>query len=376
MDSSRHEFEAAVSALLDYGFSEVLIRHTLKDILKVYAGDDAWPLIKENGYEVLLDRLLSNDLSQEDQCQKVLDQKENVHVHTNSVEETHRFTEAGLGSSIPSAVKSSVGLEPADIHTHQWNSWTRHGSFPVPAWLRTSSVSNIKAQQKYLDFHELLDRVNNDSINQGQSVNDSTIDDVDVAGVSDVGLRCTEEIRPPECLSSFKLYHKEIDEIAGSGKKDPRAPNPGLSRNQSIEKSNSRNYAQTYAQQFDVSVNHAERGKEVLLCKERFQPATTHHAGPFAKRTTVLHRSHMNEELDVARMSACKLSRRRDGGLNPMFSRLQMRKLAVANSGQQIKHNDSDLNEDESGSRAIHRIPGPPRLTVRIETRKNLSTFQ
>ncbi|MCO5568375.1 hypothetical protein L7F22_022074 [Adiantum nelumboides] len=55
------------------------------------------------------------------------------------------------------------------------------------------------------------------------------------------------------------------------------------------------------------------------------------------------------ERLDIARMSACKLTRRRDGGPNPMFSRLQKCKQAGAGESLQTNQQESsDLNASES----------------------------
>lgn len=50
------------------------------------------------------------------------------------------------------------------------------------------------------------------------------------------------------------------------------------------------------------------------------------------------------ERLDIARMSAFKLTRRRDGGPNPMFSRLQ--KLKQAGAGGSISQNNNQVSRD------------------------------
>lgn len=52
--------DAAVDAMTPYGFSQKLVRKTVKELLELYGGEESWPVIEEGGYtSVLLDVLLA-----------------------------------------------------------------------------------------------------------------------------------------------------------------------------------------------------------------------------------------------------------------------------------------------------------------------------
>nr|DAD26675.1 TPA_asm: hypothetical protein HUJ06_028143 [Nelumbo nucifera] len=56
--------DAAVDALFQMGFSKSLVRNTVKNLLKVYGGDDGWPFIEEGSYKLVLDTILEEQEKQ------------------------------------------------------------------------------------------------------------------------------------------------------------------------------------------------------------------------------------------------------------------------------------------------------------------------
>ncbi|KAH6762755.1 hypothetical protein C2S52_020188 [Perilla frutescens var. hirtella] len=69
--------DAAVDAMLPMGFPEEKVKKHVKELLKEYGGDVAWPFIEDTTYKVLLDSLLaeSNDEEQVVQNGNLLEEK-------------------------------------------------------------------------------------------------------------------------------------------------------------------------------------------------------------------------------------------------------------------------------------------------------------
>ncbi|XP_043697038.1 uncharacterized protein LOC122647790 [Telopea speciosissima] len=64
--------DAAVDSLCQFGFSPVLIRKTVKSLLKVY-GDSGWVFIEEDSYKVVIENILENQencLPEKDEAQE------------------------------------------------------------------------------------------------------------------------------------------------------------------------------------------------------------------------------------------------------------------------------------------------------------------
>ncbi|XP_062092518.1 uncharacterized protein LOC133798293 [Humulus lupulus] len=55
--------DAAVDAMGRFGFQKQRVRETVKELLKVYGGDDGWPFIEDDSYVILLDALLETQKS-------------------------------------------------------------------------------------------------------------------------------------------------------------------------------------------------------------------------------------------------------------------------------------------------------------------------
>ncbi|KAK1377942.1 WIYLD domain-containing protein [Heracleum sosnowskyi] len=53
--------DAAVDAMKEMGFEEKLIKSTVKELLKVYGGSEAWPLIEDGHYNQLFEMLLEKN---------------------------------------------------------------------------------------------------------------------------------------------------------------------------------------------------------------------------------------------------------------------------------------------------------------------------
>uniref|UniRef100_A0A1J3DIS9 WIYLD domain-containing protein n=1 Tax=Noccaea caerulescens TaxID=107243 RepID=A0A1J3DIS9_NOCCA len=89
--------DAARDAMRPLGFSERVIDDTIKDLLQVYGGEDAWQLIEDGGYSVLLDSCLAK---QNEQTKPVADEQQEEIAQEEEMEEDH------VGSSSTSLVGS------------------------------------------------------------------------------------------------------------------------------------------------------------------------------------------------------------------------------------------------------------------------------
>lgn len=57
--------DAAFDALIPLGFSKDIVRNTIKDLLKVYGGDEGWVFIEEASYKLLIDTILEQQEEQD-----------------------------------------------------------------------------------------------------------------------------------------------------------------------------------------------------------------------------------------------------------------------------------------------------------------------
>ncbi|VVB01604.1 unnamed protein product [Arabis nemorensis] len=64
--------DAARDAMRSFGFDERVINETIKELLELYGGVDAWRLIEDGGYDVLLTRCLEK---QEEQARQVAEEQ-------------------------------------------------------------------------------------------------------------------------------------------------------------------------------------------------------------------------------------------------------------------------------------------------------------
>ncbi|KAL8102857.1 uncharacterized protein LOC141677347 [Apium graveolens] len=101
--------DAAVDAMKDFGFEEKLIKSTVKELLKVYGGSDAWPLIEDGHYATLLDLLLKTNEGKE--CGNEASTSKNVEgasqldqpEQTMALEQNPDATEAGTAEPLNDA---------------------------------------------------------------------------------------------------------------------------------------------------------------------------------------------------------------------------------------------------------------------------------
>ncbi|MCO5585842.1 hypothetical protein L7F22_039775 [Adiantum nelumboides] len=434
--------------------------------LKVYAGNKAWPLIKENGYEVVLERLISNEGSQKRKSQRKtqhgLDKERKQHELVPSA--------GGLSGSkiyISSSLLAtpSLDIENVDIQAHQQILWTKNGLFPLPNWFKAFDVPIKEKQQKVLHLPVLSERIDKKHAKQAHCVNHCTFDALAVKEECIEGTG-TSTVSEPEvakkhidndyskqgpCVNHYafdvlavKDEKSECIEAARSASfcklevvKNKVTVNTPVRTNGGLVDSLTKQISNGHSQTFDdlgimqkadfgtgfqqlgsnstslkspkltesVHTDHADiclqqsspsmppiqkladirpsqhdvspaaleatgtkhyrrkislgiggkRRKGVSKFLETLEPVAASQTMPPRTQSTEEKTSNLQstfyatERLDIARMSACKLTRRRDGGSNPMFSRLQ--KCKQAGAGESLQSNQqesSDLNASES----------------------------
>ncbi|GMH23116.1 hypothetical protein Nepgr_024959 [Nepenthes gracilis] len=67
-----HRLHAAIDHFTPMGFSPVVIHKKVKELLKVYGGDEAWSFIEDGSYNILLEMLLEEQEKNECGCIKPL----------------------------------------------------------------------------------------------------------------------------------------------------------------------------------------------------------------------------------------------------------------------------------------------------------------
>eukprot|EP00249_Psilotum_nudum_P014961 c25092_g2_i1 orf=293-1522(+) len=162
-NSEDDEFNNAVQALLEYGFPETVIHRTLRTLLKVYGGESGWPLLKENNYAVVIERILT------DQDEKIhkddkLKQKQKPHVETQFLHEGANGTERNRYDEALDSNKADIedglvftdkfplpNLEEPDIYVQQRRLWMGYYDLRLPPWLDNDAITkNLRPlNQKY-----------------------------------------------------------------------------------------------------------------------------------------------------------------------------------------------------------------------------------
>ncbi|KAI5071022.1 hypothetical protein GOP47_0013273 [Adiantum capillus-veneris] len=453
-DSSKLEFEVAVSVLLEYGFSKAIIKRTLKNILRVYAGNDAWPLIKENGYEVVIERLISDDGSRQRKSQRKAEHGLEKERKQHNVEvdpgKAGGLSGANASSSSSLLVTPTFDTENIDIQSHQRILWTKNGSFSLPEWCKAFNVQNKIKQQKVVDLHVLLERSDKGCSVQGHDVNYCASD---VLAVKDENSDCIEEVRNVS-FSKIKVVKNEdaihtadltdeglvgtlTDKISNGHLQSFKCPeilqNSDYDTGPQQQESDSTilktpkfadsvhtDHAEACLQQSSPAMPQTQKLADVVPLQHDVNPAALEAKGtksfqrkislgkdakrrkgvfsyqgtfdPVADTQSMPTRTQSIEEkpnnlqstlyaterLDIARMSACKLTRRRDGGANPMFSRLQKCKQAGAGASLSTNRQESsDLNPSEGGVPAAMDLDAganTPCVLVRAEETRDQGT--
>ncbi|KAF3679769.1 hypothetical protein T459_25321 [Capsicum annuum] len=59
--------DAATDAMTAFGFDERLVQNSVKQLLKEYGGDDGWAFIEEYGYKELIDAILRDQETNDEQ---------------------------------------------------------------------------------------------------------------------------------------------------------------------------------------------------------------------------------------------------------------------------------------------------------------------
>ncbi|WOH12461.1 hypothetical protein DCAR_0831965 [Daucus carota subsp. sativus] len=109
--------DAAVDKMVTFGFEEKDIKETVKELLTVYGGGpEAWPVIEDGCYSMLLEILLSKNLEKDEGGPSQTRNEEG----TNGLEETMA---AGLGNTTPLG-----DTDPANDDAEQYMDTTPVGS--------------------------------------------------------------------------------------------------------------------------------------------------------------------------------------------------------------------------------------------------------
>ncbi|XP_011076715.1 uncharacterized protein LOC105160897 isoform X2 [Sesamum indicum] len=102
--------DAAVDAMVPFGFPEEKVRKHVKELLKEYGGDEGWPFIEEYSYKELIDAILRDD--EENDQEKVAEDG-----HRGKDKSSGDEIAAGTSSSAPDSQQDERPQEttPADI---------------------------------------------------------------------------------------------------------------------------------------------------------------------------------------------------------------------------------------------------------------------
>ncbi|GAA0175207.1 hypothetical protein LIER_28432 [Lithospermum erythrorhizon] len=144
--------DAAIDAMRPFGFNEVLVIQTVKELLKVYGGDDYWPFIEENGYRALIDILIDqnanegedNDDAEGRQLQNSSQQQQaptsSVCTTSNTVADSEP-----IGSDVVQAVpESTMTEEMKNVAPPQSNSSQEQEALPSSVCTTSNTVANLK----------------------------------------------------------------------------------------------------------------------------------------------------------------------------------------------------------------------------------------
>ncbi|CAA0834393.1 Nucleolar histone methyltransferase-related protein [Striga hermonthica] len=112
--------DAAVDALAPFGFPADKVKQGVKELLKVYGGDDGWPFIEEYSYKELIEALL-RDVNEEDNNavdtkeKNSEDQSEDVTSSSIAQTEQHEKTEESIpGGHLPRRLQPCYGWIESD----------------------------------------------------------------------------------------------------------------------------------------------------------------------------------------------------------------------------------------------------------------------
>uniref|UniRef100_A0A0V0HN50 Putative flocculation protein FLO11-like n=1 Tax=Solanum chacoense TaxID=4108 RepID=A0A0V0HN50_SOLCH len=95
--------DAATDAMTAFGFDERLVQKTVKQLLKEYGGDDGWAFIEEYGYKELIEAILRDQESNDEDSTK---QKQGVSSQVERAEDP-----ALLSTTCPSGTLNSTTNE-------------------------------------------------------------------------------------------------------------------------------------------------------------------------------------------------------------------------------------------------------------------------
>ncbi|KAJ9554029.1 hypothetical protein OSB04_018074 [Centaurea solstitialis] len=113
--------DAALDQMSSFGFSRQLVRKTVRNLLKVYGGDDGWIFIEEGGYKVLLGVLLDEQETTE-QTQSLLPDASSSKIGSSGTElvTAESYEVAAEGTSSPGNNNASSANYTGSENKERW----------------------------------------------------------------------------------------------------------------------------------------------------------------------------------------------------------------------------------------------------------------
>ncbi|XP_065870159.1 probable inactive histone-lysine N-methyltransferase SUVR1 [Euphorbia lathyris] len=113
--------DAAIDALKPMGFSEPLIRKSVRTLLQVYGGDEGWPFIEEFAYKLLIDSILEEEVDQKNDVLR-LPQPEPTLMIENQVSRDNTNEHNVHSNQVESSRNSSPPLKKRAIQVYSRSS--------------------------------------------------------------------------------------------------------------------------------------------------------------------------------------------------------------------------------------------------------------
>lgn len=109
--------DAAIDALIPMGFSPDLIRQKVRNLLQVYGGDEAWPVIEEGYYKLLIESILEDQEQEQivQEPEKVLGQEQIVREEGHIVEQDSPSDTPAQGGVVAEPSEAEPLLSPNTV---------------------------------------------------------------------------------------------------------------------------------------------------------------------------------------------------------------------------------------------------------------------
>ncbi|WCJ19814.1 hypothetical protein M5689_002088 [Euphorbia peplus] len=135
--------DAAIDAVRPMGFSEPLIRKTVRNLLKTYGGDEGWPFIEEFSYKLLIDSILE-EAEEKDNIPRLQGNPEPVLMIENKVSRDNTNGYDVHSNQIESSRSESPPLKKRAIQVYNSN----NNSSTLPITIPSSSKGEISCEKQ------------------------------------------------------------------------------------------------------------------------------------------------------------------------------------------------------------------------------------